>query len=54
MKTLLTILALACAVSNTLLFADWLLRQEMFLAVTAGVTALLCAAVACFIHRLRF
>jgi hypothetical protein len=54
MKTLITVLALACATSNTLLFADWILRREFLLGVTAGGMALFCAAVACFVHRLRF
>lgn len=54
MKTLLTVLAFACALTNALLFADWLVRGESAHAALAGLLCLTCAAVACFIHRLRW
>jgi hypothetical protein len=53
MRTLVTCLAVVCAITNTLLFCDWASRGEHALAVLALLLAGGLVGVALLAHRLR-
>lgn len=54
MRTLLTLLALLCAGTDALLFAEWLSRGDYVLATCAGGMTALAGAAAVLFQRLRF